>query len=300
MSTQPEPLQPAALSQTPNWTKTRWWFSGNRPRLIITTLILIPICLLWIYPFLWTVSAALKSNGEIFAGLGLIPRELEWSNFPRAWTEANIGRYFINTVVITVSSVAIVVVTTAMMGYVLGRYRYPGKRVVIGILVATVFLPQGYTIIPVFELISSMGLSGSLLGVILGTSGGSPIIFILLFTGYFSRLPNELEEAAIIDGAGFLRVFWQVMLPLSKPIIATVAIMQTLHAWNDFLLPLVLTLSRPDLRTLSVGVYAFRGEFFIDWGGMAAAATITILPIVILFLFMQRYFVEGIAGAVKQ
>ncbi len=282
------------------WTEARWWFSGNRPRLIITTLVLLPICFVWIYPFLWTVSAALKSNGEIFAGLGLIPKSLEWSNFPRAWTQANIGRYFINTVIITASSVLIVVVTTSMMGYVLGRYRFPGKRIVVGILVATVFLPQGYTIIPVFELINGLGLSGSLLGVILGTSGGSPIIFILLFTGYFSRLPGELEEAAIIDGAGFFRVFWQVMLPLAKPIIATVAIMQTLHAWNDFLLPLVLTLARPDLRTLAVGIYAFRGEFFVDWGGMAAAATISILPIIVLFLFMQRYFVEGIAGAVKQ
>ena len=282
------------------WTEARWWFSGNRPRLVITTLVLLPICFVWIYPFLWTVSAALKSNGEIFAGLGLIPKSPIWSNFPRAWTEANIGRYFINTVIITASSVLIVVVTTSMMGYVLGRYRFPGKRVVVGILVATVFLPQGYTIIPVFELINGLGLSGSLLGVILGTSGGSPIIFILLFTGYFSRLPGELEEAAIIDGAGFFRVFWQVMLPLAKPIIATVAIMQTLHAWNDFLLPLVLTLARPDLRTLAVGIYAFRGEFFVDWGGMAAAATISILPIIVLFLFMQRYFVEGIAGAVKQ
>ncbi len=283
-----------------DWTRARWWLSGNRPRLVITTLVLLPICFVWIYPFLWTVSAALKSNGEIFAGLGLIPRSPIWSNFPRAWTEANIGRYFINTVIITASSVLIVVVTTSMMGYVLGRYRFPGKRIVVGILVATVFLPQGYTIIPVFELINGLGLSGSLLGVILGTSGGSPIIFILLFTGYFSRLPGELEEAAIIDGAGFFRVFWQVMLPLAKPIIATVAIMQTLHAWNDFLLPLVLTLARPDLRTLAVGIYAFRGEFFVDWGGMAAAATISILPIIVLFLFMQRYFVEGIAGAVKQ
>ncbi len=284
----------------PKWLTGRWWFTGNRPRLIITSLILFPICFFWIYPFLWTVSAALKSNSEIFAGLGLIPKSWQWSNFARAWTEANIGRYFVNTVIITASSVAIVVVTTAMMGYVLGRYRFPGKRIVIGILVATVFLPQGYTIIPVFELINNLGLGGSLLGVILGTSGGTPIIFILLFTGYFSRLPHELEEAAIIDGAGFFRVFWQVMLPLSRPIIATVAIMQTLQSWNDFLLPLVLTLARPDLRTLSVGIYAFRGEFFVDWSGMAAAATITILPVIILFLFMQRYFVEGIAGAVKQ
>ncbi|MCA9836162.1 MAG: carbohydrate ABC transporter permease [Trueperaceae bacterium] len=290
----------SVTSKRPNWMKARWWFTGSRPRLVITSLILLPICFFWIYPFLWTVSAALKSNGEIFAGLGLVPQKLEWSNFARAWTQAHIGRYFLNTVVITASSVAIVVITTSMMGYVLGRYRFPGKRIVIGILVATVFLPQGYTIIPVFELINGLGLSGSLLGVILGTSGGTPIIFILLFTGYFSRLPHELEEAAIIDGAGFFRVFWQVMLPLSRPIIATVAIMQTLQAWNDFLLPLVLTLARPDLRTLAVGIYAFRGEFFVDWSGMAAAATITILPIIILFLFMQRYFVEGIAGAVKQ
>lgn len=289
-----EPKQP------PVWLKPRWWITGNRPRHIITTLILLPICFVWIYPFLWMVSAAFKTNAEIFAGLNLLPENPAFGNFARAWTEARIGRYFFNTLVITVSSCVIVVVSTAMLGYVLGRYKFPGKRLVIALMVATVFLPQGYTIIPVFELISAMGLSNSLLGIILGTSGGSPIIFILLFTGYFSRLPHELEEAAIIDGAGFFRVFWQVMLPLSKPIIATVAIMQTLHAWNDFLLPLVLTLASPGLRTLAVGIYAFRGEFFVDWGGMAAAATISITPIIILFLFMQRYFVEGIAGAVKQ
>lgn len=120
-----------------------------------------------------------------------------------------------------------------------------------------------------------------------------------MFAGYFSRVPVELEEAAKMDGAGFVRTFISIMLPLTKPVVATVSILQVLHAWNDFLLPVVITLGNPDIRTLSVGVYAFKGEYFVDWSGMAAASVITILPIIILFLFMQKYFVEGVQGAVK-
>jgi raffinose/stachyose/melibiose transport system permease protein len=269
-------------------------------RVIATTIMLIPLCLLWIYPFLWMVSAALKTNADIFSGLTLIPHTLHWDNFARAWTQGHIGRYFLNTVVITVASVAIVVIATAMMGYVLGRYRFPGKRVIIGVLAATVFLPQGYTIIPVFTLINKLGLGGSLWGIILGESGGAHVVIILLFTAYFAQLPRELEEAAVVDGAGFIRTFARVMLPLSMPIVATAIILQFMQSWNDFLLPLVLTLTRPDLRTLAVGIYAFKGEYFVDWSGMAAAATIGLLPIIAVFLFLQRYFVAGIAGAVKQ
>ena len=121
----------------------------------------------------------------------------------------------------------------------------------------------------------------------------------MLFAGYFSRIPVELEEAAKMDGAGFIRIFVTIMLPLTKPVVATVSILQVLHAWNDFLLPLVITLANPGIRTLSVGVYAFKGEYFVDWSGMAAASVITILPIIVLFLFMQKYFVEGVQGAVK-
>jgi len=270
-----------------------------RVREVVFTLILLPLAVIWIYPFLWMISASLKTDKEIFRGLGLIPQDFQWSNYQRAWTDARVGEYFVNTLTITVSSVAIVVITTAMMGYVLGRYSFPGKRIVVGFFVATVFLPEGYTIIPVFELINDLGLGNSLAGIILGQSGGAHVVMILLFAGYFSQLPKELEEAAILDGAGFLRIFWQIFLPLTKPIVATAIIMQFMYSWNDFLLPLVLTLSRPDLRTLSVGIYSFQGEYFTDWSGMAAAATISLVPIIVVFLFLQRYFVEGIAGAVK-
>ena len=274
--------------------------SGRRLRPAVISLVLVPIAFLWVYPFLWMVSAALKTDGEIFAGLGLVPESLQWGNFARAWTEARIGRYFFNTVVITGASIAIVVSSVAMIGYVLGRYRFPGKKVVVALYVATVFLPEGYTIIPVVGLINDLGLGDSLAGVTLGVSGGSHVVMVLLFAGFFAQLPKELEEAAIVDGAGFVRVFAQIMLPLAKPVVATAIILQFMFAWNSFLLPLVLTLSRPELRTLAVGMAAFQGEYYTDWSGMAAAATIGLMPIIVVFLLLQRYFVEGIAGSVKQ
>ncbi len=288
-------VRPAA---TPSlWMRLR---RGGRLRALITTLILLPICFGWIYPFLWMVAAGFKTNSEIFGGLGLIPANPQPANFARAWTEARIGQYFLNTVIVTVGSILIVLITVSMMGYVLGRFQFPGKKLVIVLFAVTVFLPEGYTIIPIFELVNRLGLANTLAGVTLAQAGGAHVVMVLLFAGYFSQLPKELEEAAIVDGAGFVRVFWEIMLPLAKPIIATTIILQFMQSWNAFLQPLVLTLSRPDLRTLAVGIYAFQGEYFTDWGGMAAAATISLAPIVVVFLFLQRYFVQGIAGAVKQ
>jgi ABC-type glycerol-3-phosphate transport system permease component len=272
---------------------------GSRLRAIITTAILLPIGFAWIYPFLWMVSAGFKTNAEIFGGLSLIPQDPQFGNFSRAWTDANIGRYFLNTTIVTVGSIIIVLISVSMIGYVLGRFQFPGKKLVIALFALTVFLPEGYTIIPIFELVTRLGLANSLLGVTLAQAGGSNVVLVLLFAGYFSQIPKELEEAAVVDGAGFFRVFWEIMLPLAKPVIATTIILQFMHSWNAFLQPLVLTLARPDLRTLAVGIYAFRGQFFTDWSGMAAAATISLAPIVIVFLFLQRFFIEGIAGAVK-
>jgi raffinose/stachyose/melibiose transport system permease protein len=273
---------------------------GDRLHLAVTSLVLALICLAWIYPFLWMVSAALKTNQEIFSGPGLIPDRPQWANFRRAWVEAEIGRYFVNTAIVAVSTVTIVVVTTAMMGYVLGRYSFRGKRPIVALFLATVFIPEGYTIIPIFELVNRLHLNNSLLGVILAESGGAHVLYILLFAGFFNQLARELEEAAVLDGAGFVRVFWEVMLPLAKPVVATTVILQFMGSWNSFFLPLVLTLSRPELRTLGVGMFAFQGEYFSDWAGMAAAATISQVPIIAVFLLLQRYFVDGIAGAVKQ
>ncbi|WP_233493694.1 carbohydrate ABC transporter permease [Desertihabitans brevis] len=263
------------------------------------TVVLVPLALAWVYPFVWTLTSSVKSNQEIFGSVNPFTSVLRIGNYAAAWEQAEIGRYFLNTVFVTGFSILIAVTTSALMGYVLGRYRFVGKKVIIGVFALVVFLPEGYTIIPIYDLIERIGLSGSLWGVTLAEAGGVSIISVLLFAGFFGQLPKELEESARVDGAGFLRIFATVYLPLAKPVTATAVILQFMHSWNDFLLPLVLTLTRPDLRTLSVGIYALRDEYFSDWGVMTAASTLALLPIIVLFLFLQRYFVESIAGAVK-
>lgn len=275
-------------------------FSTRRWRIWLTVFILAIICAFWIYPFLWMVSASLKTSIEMFTGgLNLLPKDWIWENYERAWITAKFSRYMRNTVAITFGTVVLVLLRCALAGYVLGRYNFIGKRFIIVVLVGTLFVPTGYTIIPVVQVANKLGLLNSLWGVILAMAGSGHVADILLFAGYFGQLPKELEEAAILDGANFWRVFWRVMLPLSTPVIATVTILTFLAAWNNFFVPLVFTLSRPDLRTLSVGMFAFVSERETDWAGMAAAATISLLPVVLVFVFLQRYFVEGIAGAVK-
>ncbi|MGP5078341.1 carbohydrate ABC transporter permease [Brachybacterium alimentarium] len=272
---------------------------SERIALILGGLVLLPIALVWIYPFIWVVSSSFKSNAEIFGSLNPFTSTLHLDNYVRAWREANMGRYFLNTIFVTGMSILISVTVNALLGYVLGRYTFPGKKIIYALLALVVFLPQGYTVIPIFDLIDALGLSGSLWGMTLAEAGGVSVIVVLLFAGYFAQLPKELEEAAKVDGAGFLRIFARVYLPLSGPVIATAVILQFMHAWNDFLLPLVLTLSQPELRTLAVGIYSLQNQYFSDWGMMSAASTIALLPIIVVFIILQKYFIESFSGAVK-
>ena len=268
--------------------------------MLMTHMLLLIMGFIWVYPFLWMLAASFKTQEEFFAkGLSLMPSSFAFSNFIRAWNAAKFNQYFVNTVIITGSVVLIVLVATAMAGFVVGKYPFKGKKMVVGIFIASMFMPLGFTIIPIFELIKMLGLLNTRLGIILAESGGAHIIFILLFAGFFREIPKELEEAALMDGCGFVRNFVQIMLPLSKPVIGSVVIMQFIWTWNSFLLPLVLSLSNARLRTLAVGLYALKGEYVVDWTGIAAGGSIALIPIVIVFLALQRYFVDGIAGAVK-
>lgn len=272
----------------------------RRALIWLATIGLSIVCLVWIYPFVWVLAASLKDQLEVFtSGLDLLPKKFVWQNYSRAWTSAHFGTYMANTVIVTVVTSILVIIRCAMAGYVLARFRFIGHRVVLGVLVGTLFVPVGYTIIPVVEVTRQLGLLNSLAGMIIALTGGGQVASVLLYMGYFRRIPTEIEEAAKLDGAGFFRTFVQVMLPLSGPVTATVLVLTVLETWNAFFLPLVFTFSRPDLRTLSVGMQAFVGQSSTDWSGMAAAATMSILPILLLFLFLQRYFFDGIAGAVK-
>lgn len=272
----------------------------RRPWELITVIVLLALCIVWVYPFIWMISASLKSSPEVFSkGLDLIPDEFRWDNYVRAWDTANFNRYTLNTILVTVGTVTLVVIRSALAGYVIGRYSFIGKKVIIGVLIVTLFVPGGLTIIPVLELTDNLGLLNSLWGIILALGGGGQAAAVLLYAAFFSRIPKEIEESAMLDGAGFVTIFVRIMLPLAGPVTATVVILTFLFAWNQFLLPLVFTLNEPELRTLAVGMLSFTSERETDWSGMSAAATISLLPVVLVFLFLQRYFIEGIEGAVK-
>lgn len=280
--------------------RRQWLWSRQRLPFTIAALVLLAIALVWIYPLVWTAGASLKTQEGVFTtASNPFPSSLHWENYVRAWRDAQFGEYLLNTFVVTLSVVVITVVRTAMAGYVIARFSFLGRKVLVGVLVLTLFVPTGYTIIPVVEVSNQLHLLNSRWGMILALSGAAHVAEILLYIGYFRGIPKEIEEAAVVDGAGFLTVFFRVMLPLAMPVTATVTLLTFLSTWNNFFLPLVFTFSRPELRTVSVGMLAFAGENSTDWSGLAAAATISLLPIVLLFLFLQRYFIEGLSGAVK-
>ena len=242
---------------------------------------------------------SLKTSGELFGGgLGLVPETLRWENYSRAWTDGQFARYLRNTVVVTLATTAIVVVRCALAGYVIGRYRFPGSRLVIGIFVATLFVPTGYTIIPIVKVSLELGLLNSLTGMILALSGASNVAAILIYAGYF-------RGTAATRGSRHRRR--RRVLPRLREDHAAVV-----HAGHgdggdpdvpgdlERLLPapglLVQQPGPADRERRHAGIR--RGE--LDrLAGHGAAGVISILPVVLLFIFMQKYFVEGIAGAVK-
>jgi ABC-type glycerol-3-phosphate transport system permease component len=265
---------------------------------LITSIILVVVCLIWLYPFVWPIFSSFKSSDEMFrAGWRLWPQHWTLDNFVRAWSKAQFNRYLLNSVIYAVCSTSISVIVSALAGYVLARYKFPGSRFLQLLILAMLFLPTATSILPVFDLMQKLGILNTPFAVILALSGGVGFSAIL-FQGYFRNIPPDLYDAAMVDGASFLQQF-RLVLPLARPIIATSVILGFNSAWQDYFTPLVFTLGRPELRTLSVGLRAFTGQYSVDISGFAAATTISMIPIIIVFIIFQRQFVNGLAGAVK-
>ncbi len=271
-----------------------------KPGRIVINVVLIVCSLIWIYPIVWTIISSFKPQADFFKEqLTLFPATWTLDNYVRVWSKANFAVYFFNSVVVTVFSVLLVLIMTNMAGYVLGRYKFVGRGVLMAVFLSSICIPLVSTLIPVYQIVKSMNLLGTRLGLILSGAGGAHVVFLLLFSSYYSTVPNELEEAAKIDGCGFLRTFVKVMMPLSSPISTTVIIMESLWTWNAFQLPLILTLNNPTARTLAVGLYAFKGENTVDWTGICAGGAIAMVPIIVVFIAFQKFFINGMAGAVK-
>jgi ABC-type glycerol-3-phosphate transport system permease component len=267
---------------------------------VLTHVVLVGCGLIYMYPFLWILASSFKAPGEFYrSGLSLIPEHLSLDNYIYAWDVGQFSTYFLNTIVVTVATTLLVILLTSMAGYVLSKQSFPGKKVFLGVMVALMFLPGGYTIIPTFELVQKLGLLNTLWSIILVQAAGALIFNTLLFIGYFSTIGKEVEEAAVVDGANLPRTYWHIMLPMAMPMIATVGLFQFMNNWNSFWIPLVFTLGNSSLRTMAVGLYAFVGENSTGWTYISAGAVMSILPIMAVFFFLQRFFIEAVAGAIK-
>ncbi len=267
-----------------------------------TTLLYAALVILSIFltfPFVWTVLSALKSPQEIFVfPPPIFPEKLMWGNFGEVVRQVPFFRFALNTLTVGLLSVIGDIVTATVVAYGFTRFRFPGRDVLFMLVISTMLLPPEVTIIPQFLIFRRIGLIDSLVPLILpaflATSGFS----IFLMRQFLLTLPKDLDEAATMDGAGTFRILWQILVPNSKPAIATVGIFSFLFHWNDFFRPLVF-LSTPDNFTLAIGLRYFLRA--VQTGGepreqlLMAAVVMMTIPVTILFFAMQHYFVEGIA-----
>ncbi|MCU1560408.1 carbohydrate ABC transporter permease [Mycetocola sp.] len=271
--------------------------AGDRAVGAFSHTVLVIWSLIVILPLVWTLITSFKTTREIFASPFSLPANWNFDNYVSAWTQEGIGNYFLNTVIVVGFALVIVMILGAMCAYVLARYTFFGSRAIYYLMLAGLTFPVFLAIVPLFFVLRNIGLLNTLPGLIL-----TYVAFALPFTvfflySFFKGLPDEIAEAAAIDGAGEWRTFFQVMLPMAKPGMASVAIFNFLGLWNQFLLPVALNTNK-DNYVLSQGMASFASSagYAVDFGALFAAVVITIVPVLIAYVIFQRQ----LQGSVSQ
>jgi multiple sugar transport system permease protein len=259
----------------------------------IVHILLIVISALMVVPFVWMVLTAFKTMSEATAiPVQILPSRLRWENFTDLFSSFNFGTMYLNTVLSTVLRVTAQVTFCAMAGYAFARLRFPGRDIIFAAILSVMMIPPVLYIIPKFLLMAELGWVNTMQGYIV--PGFTSAFGTFLLRQFFKSLPNELAEAAKIDGSGPFRTFFWIMLPLAKPGLVAFGIFSTLWSWNELLWPLII-LNSPDKITLSVGLATMEGEYVSNYPVMMAGALLAVLPMVALFFVLQRQFIEGIA-----
>lgn len=278
------------------WTER---LSGRRARrLMVQAIIFAILCLVsftMLLPFAWMLSTSFKHPGEIFLQPARwIPREPRWENYVEAMSALPFGRMYVNTTIITVTATIGQLLSASMVGFGFARLRAPGRDFLFLLLISTMLLPEQVTMIPQFIIFQSLGMVDTWAPLILPSWLGVYAFYVFLCRQFFLTLPLELDDAAKIDGAGYFTIYWKIILPLSKPVLASVGVFSFLYRWNDFLHP-VIYLTDQQKYTLSLGLALFRDYSGIQWHWLMAASIMTMLPCLVVFFVAQRLFVSGIA-----
>jgi multiple sugar transport system permease protein len=249
----------------------------------------------FILPWVWMISTSLKNPEELAVYPPIwIPDPIRWDNYIQAFQQASLGQYIINTLIITIPSVIGAVLSNSLVAYGFARVRWMGRDYVFGLVLATLILPGFVTFIPLYLIFRNLNWINTYYPLIIPNFLGNPF-FIFLLRQFFMTLPEELSDAARVDGASELRIFSQIILPLAKPALAVVALFQFIGSWNDYFGPLIY-LSDKARYTISIGIANMQSSYgFMNFAWIMAATCISVLPIIVLFFFAQRTFIEGIA-----
>ncbi len=266
-------------------------------RLTIVYVLLVALALFMMGPFLWLLSVSLMPGKNVFANPpAILPTFIDFDNYVKVWQFMNFPKYIYNTVVITVLGVVTNVVLSSLTAYPLATFRFKGRDLVFTLLVATMIIPSSTAMIVHYLTIQSLHLTGSFLGVVLPSAVSVFNIFLMRQT--FLGIPSDVRDSGKMDGASEFRIWLQLILPLVKPAIAVISLLEMMAFWNNFLWPIVV-LDDPQKYPLAAALTFLNGQFSYNFGWIAAGTMISVLPIIIVFLFTQRYYMEGMAGAIK-
>lgn len=261
----------------------------------ISPKILILLLIFSLFPFYIAVSASLKGPAQLFTDPFGLPEKLHFGNYIGAWHEGNFGRALQNSSILTLGAVLGVLLTGTPAAYALAKMKIPGGPFLIGYIFFCTTIPAQLFIAPLYLIFARLGFINSLGGMILIYIAQWSPFAILLLRSYFIQLPNELLEAALIDGASGWQAFWRVILPVARPGVVTVMTIVAMYSWNQFLLPLAF-LNKPELQPVTVAVVMFQGQWSTEWGKIMASAILGVIPILVLFAVLHRRFVTGLAG----
>jgi len=265
---------------------------------LLIHLFLLSIAVTCLYPLLWMVASSLKTQEAIFSDLSLIPRQIHFENYYQAVSQSDFGRYFLNSVFYTTSVVFGIVIIASLAAYAFSRLKFPGRNIIFTIFIAAMMIPIPGSFVALFVLLNKLHLRNTPLGYILCMISVGLSMSIFLLKTFFDTMPRELEDAARIDGCSKLGIWRHVALPFAKPAIAVVVVFNALNVWNEYVLALIIFDSK-NLMPLQRALMMFRGEFLTNYPLLMAGLTITALPIIIVYLFMQKYIVKGVtSGAI--
>ncbi len=259
----------------------------------LLALFLVPAAIFMLAPFLWMISTSLKGVGQVFEyPPRWIPETFHWENYRRVFTVLPFGRFFLNSAIVASAVTILQLVTCSLAAYAFARLRFPGRDVIFLAYLGTLMIPGQVILIPNFILLKYLGWINTYWALII--PGAFSAFGTFLLRQYFLTIPGELEDAAVVDGASRFQIYTRVILPLAGPALSALAIFTFLGQWNSFLFPLVVT-NTTEMSTLTVGLRTLQGQYNTAWTLLMAGAVIALLPVLIVFLFAQRYIIRGIA-----